>query len=362
MTNTATTTTATSIFHDDADAELMKDVTMLGSSLGRVVKSRPVTGPTIYGTSNLLLMKARSCREARQEARGTEEEAGKLKDLVEHVSSLRCDQIRETARSFNTFLALTNAAEANHRVRQHQVLEAESGSLSVENYHCYPMQPHDTTLGAMQRLLSATPVKLGFHHGRCSPVAASASPDEIYQALSTQCVEIVLTAHPTKVNRRTVVRQHRAINEALAARDGTSVWFEREEHEATLQRAVETLWTTDEIRRTKPTPQKEAGQGLEIVASSMWHAVPGFLRRLDRELLRTPGIEKELPPDVAPVRFGSWIGGDRDGNPNVTAAVTKEVVVMSRLRAARLVQQSLKELAYETSGKMLLSLYPIPRR
>ena len=154
---------------------------------------------------------------------------------MEHVSSLRCDQIRETARSFNTFLAL-NAAEANHRVRQHQVLEAESGSLSVENYHRTPCSPTIRPWG--QWLLSATPVKLGFHHGRCSPWP-QARPDEIYQALST-CVEIVLRrthgGEPAD-GREAAQGDQRGIGGA----HGTSAWFEREEHEATLQRAVETL-------------------------------------------------------------------------------------------------------------------------
>ena len=149
---------------------------MLGSSLGRVVRNRPGTGQATFDTWNDVLLKSRSCREAR----GTEEGAEKFQALVEHVSTLAASQLRTTARSFNTFLALTNAAEANHRVRQDQAREMEAGPLSVENYYSYPSpEPHDTTLGAVQRLLRGEPIKLGFSHGRCSPVAASATRDRL---------------------------------------------------------------------------------------------------------------------------------------------------------------------------------------
>jgi phosphoenolpyruvate carboxylase len=214
----------------------------------------------------------------------------------------------------------------------------------ADAYSEYPLQPNNTTIGVVQRLLSGEPMIPG------SPLSAKATADEIYDALCSQCLEIVLTAHPTEVNRRTVVRKHRAIDNALAALDGAQLWRERVAEEQNLLRQIEMLWWTDEIRRDKPTPVKEALHGLEIVASSMWHAVPAFLRRVDSELRETPGIGKPLPPDVAPVKFGSWMGGDRDGNPNVTAAVTKEVVIMSRLRGAELIHAALADLVLDMSG------------
>eukprot|EP00937_MAST-01D_sp_MAST-1D-sp2_P007294 g7294.t1 len=172
--------------------------------------------------------------------------------------------------------------------------------------------------------------------------ADSVSGSAAYDALCRQQLEIVLTAHPTEVNRRTVVHRHRAIDDALAALDTPGRrWHEQAELQAALQREVETLWWTDEIRREKPTPVKEARQGLDLVAVSLWPAVPAVLRQLDAELAGTPEVGRALPPDVAPVQFASWMGGDRDGNPNVTPGTTREVVRLSRLRAARLVEREL---------------------
>ena len=94
--------------------------------------------------------------------------------------------------------------------------------------------------------------------------------------------------------------------ESLAQLDRADLlWFERQAIEARIDRQVNSLWWTDEIRRAKPTPQKEAQQGLDIVEASLWKSVPAFLRRIDAELTATPEIGKPLPPDVAPVKFGS---------------------------------------------------------
>lgn len=114
-----------------------------------------------------------------------------------------------------------------------------------------------------------------------------------------------------------------------------------------IRREVAALWQTDELRRQKPTPVDEARGGLHIVEQSLWAAVPESLRRIDRALRRHTG--KELPIDAAPLRFGSWMGGDRDGNPNVTAKVTHNVACLARWIAADLYLREVDALRFELS-------------
>lgn len=269
----------------------------------------------------------------------------KLQELVDEIAELPSEVIHESARAFQHFLAISNTAESHHRARRVAERNIASGSLTEAardgRFGEYPRQPQNTTLGAVQRLLGTHPYGEG-------ELQASASPEQIFEALCTQSVEIVLTAHPTEVTRRSVVQRHREIEQSLLKIDQPNLRWDFEDRlKENLSRQVQTLWWTDEIRREKPTPWKEARQGLEIVATSMWHAVPGYLKRIDLEMLAAPGIEKPLPPDVAPVRFASWMGGDRDGNPNVTPNTTREVVLMSRLRGASLVKEALIQLRQE---------------
>jgi phosphoenolpyruvate carboxylase len=121
--------------------------------------------------------------------------------------------------------------------------------------------------------------------------------------------------------------------------------YERKECLTQLRRVIAGLWGTNEIRLTKPTPQQEAAGGIAIIESVLWDAVPAYLRKLDAQCRASLGAQ--LPIDGAagpPITFGSWIGGDRDGNPNVTPAVTEEVVMHQRLRAAKLLLADLTAL------------------
>ena len=152
-----------------------------------------------------------------------------------------------------------------------------------------------------------------------------------------------MTAHPTEVNRKSVLRKYRKCTERLAYLERPDLLpYERLQATYDLQRIISSLWGMDEIRRNKPTPQKEAAGGLAIVESVLWDAVPGYLRKLNAQCRVSLG--KDLPLDSVPIKFASWIGGDRDGNPNVTPSVTKEVVLHQRLRAARLLLADLSEL------------------
>ena len=119
--------------------------------------------------------------------------------------------------------------------------------------------------------------------------------------------------------------------EALSGVEGT---YERAQLERSLRREVAGMWGSDELRRSKPTPQKEARGGLAVLETALWDAVPGYVRRLDAVVAEKCGAP--LPLGAAPVVFASWMGGDRDGNPNVTAQVTREVVAAQRRQAAAL--------------------------
>ena len=150
-------------------------------------------------------------------------------------------------------------------------------------------------------------------------------------------VELVLTAHPTEVLRRTLIQKYNAIAVLLEERERAPE-AERAELDDRLQRLIAESWHTDEIRREKPAPQDEARWGFAAIESSLWQAVPAAMRELDK---RNGAV---LPLAVMPFSFASWMGGDRDGNPRVTAAVTREVLLLARWMAASLFSADLEEL------------------
>jgi phosphoenolpyruvate carboxylase len=174
------------------------------------------------------------------------------------------------------------------------------------------------------------------------------SKQALHDAAVSQKVEFVLTAHPTQVVRRTLLARYNRITDALKKGDNKHLTPDEQANvREQLRREVSTIWHTDELHRTRPTPLDEVRGGLAVLEQSLWDAVPRFLRRLDRALVEHTG--KGLPIDAAPIVFGSWIGGDRDGNPNVTADVTEEAVRMCRWTAAKLLHDEVDELCQELS-------------
>ncbi len=112
-------------------------------------------------------------------------------------------------------------------------------------------------------------------------------------------------------------------------------------------REIAAIWETDEIRRQRPTPQDEARSGMNVIETTMWDALPRFMRTLDDASRARLG--RPLPPHASPVQIGSWMGGDRDGNPNVTAHVTREVCLLARSMAADLFARDMATLHVELS-------------
>ncbi len=180
-------------------------------------------------------------------------------------------------------------------------------------------------------------------------VDSGLSKDAVFDALYNQKVEIVLTAHPTEVNRRTILDKHERLKGALDALDGGErTAYEQRQIEKALHNEIASIWETDELRRSKPTPVEEAVSGMAIVENILWRAVPEFLRKLDD--VTTIHLGRPLPLDAAPLKVASWMGGDRDGNPNVTPAITKKVSMTSRGAAARLFKKDV------TALRMALSI------
>ncbi|XP_010499083.1 PREDICTED: phosphoenolpyruvate carboxylase 4-like isoform X2 [Camelina sativa] len=237
------------------------------------------------------------------------------KQLTSEISKMSLEEALTLARAFSHFLNLMGIAETHHRVRK--VCNVPQLSRSCND--------------VFGKLLQG-----------------GISPDELYDTVCKQGVEIVLTAHPTQINRRTLQYKHIRMAHLLEYNDRPDLGPEdRETVIEDLVREITSLWQTDELRRQKPTPVDEARAGLNIVEQSLWKAVPHYLRRVSSSLKKLTG--KPLPLTCTPIKFGSWMGGDRDGNPNVTAKVTKEVSLMSRWMAIDLYIREIDSLRFELS-------------
>ncbi|XP_020207844.1 phosphoenolpyruvate carboxylase 4 [Cajanus cajan] len=237
------------------------------------------------------------------------------KQLASELSKMTLEEALTLARAFSHHLTLMGIAETHHRVRK-------GGNLAYVAKSCDDI---------FNQLLQA-----------------GVSPDDLYSTVCKQEVEIVLTAHPTQINRRTLQYKHIKIAHLLDYNDRPDLGPEdRDMVIEDLVREITSIWQTDELRREKPTPVDEARAGLNIVEQSLWKAVPHYLRRVSSALKKHTG--KPLPLTCTPIKFGSWMGGDRDGNPNVTAKVTKDVSLLSRWMAIDLYVREVDSMRFELS-------------
>jgi phosphoenolpyruvate carboxylase len=252
-------------------------------------------------------------------------------ELADVLAGMSLDEALPVARAFAQFLHLANIAEQHHRVRRRR---------------------------AYQRDPAARPQRGSCEDSFARLLASGVSADRLHESVCGLQIELVLTAHPTEIARRRIVQKHNRIVRALAERDRPDVTLlEREELMASLRREIEGAWGTSEVREQRPSPLDEVRSGLIVFEQSLWEAVPRFARGLDHALRANTG--RGLPAEATPLRFGSWIGGDRDGNPYVTPDVTRRACWLSRWAAADLYLDEIDalrdELSIETASPELMA-------
>ncbi|QCD86144.1 phosphoenolpyruvate carboxylase, housekeeping isozyme [Vigna unguiculata] len=252
----------------------------------------------------------------------------KLEELGNLITSLDAGDSIVVAKSFSHMLNLANLAEEvqiAHRRRN----KLKKGDFADEN--------SATTESDIEETLKKLVVDL------------KKSPQEVFDELKNQTVDLVLTAHPTQSVRRSLLQKHGRIRNCLTqlyAKDITP--DDKQELDEALQREIQAAFRTDEIRRTPPTPQDEMRAGMSYFHETIWKGVPTFLRRVDTAL-KNIGINERVPYNAPLIQFSSWMGGDRDGNPRVTPEVTRDVCLLARMMAATMYYSQIEDLMFELS-------------
>lgn len=269
--------------YDALPISLRDDVRTLGAVLGKVIAED--RGPDFLGKIEEIRALAKRARSGGDE---------NWEALSACLRSLSEGALVDVARAFNQFLNLANIAE--------------------QRFHASPnvYSPIDE----WNKLIQAI---------------------EEFQisCFRTLRVELVLTAHPTEVLRRTMIRKYDAIANVLNRNRSVG-------QEKNLERLISEVWHTDEVRRRRPSPLDEAKWGFAVIENSLWEAVPKVMRLAD-EALAGNGLSR-LDPGTVPIRFASWMGGDRDGNPNVTASITIKTLRLARWMAADLFLRDVQHL------------------
>ncbi|MEG3766031.1 phosphoenolpyruvate carboxylase [Alteromonas sp. 14N.309.X.WAT.G.H12] len=281
------------------DAELRDTVRYLGTVLGETIKAE-------LGQEWLdRIEKIR--KDGRSSYQGDASCSEELKEIFKQLTDA---DLLTVGRAFAQFLTLGNIAEQEY-----------NSAMSV-----------DASMDALFTHLDK----------------AKLTQDNVQKAVSKLNIDLVLTAHPTEVTRRTLIHKQKELAQCLQEIHQESLdSIERRRIETRIADLISQSWHTEEIRSVRPTPVDEARWGFSVIENSLWDAVPDFLRELDERLKEDYNIG--LPLDAAPVQFSSWMGGDRDGNPFVTAKVTEQVLLLARKRAAKLFASDLDRLQVELS-------------
>ncbi|HSZ16743.1 MAG TPA: phosphoenolpyruvate carboxylase, partial [Terracidiphilus sp.] len=286
---------------DLKEAPLRRDVRSLGTLLGEVLREQ--AGEDLF--AHVEALRQGTIRRRDAEARGKDEEAARHgAKALELVHSLPVERAILLTRAFAFYFELINLAEANHRKRRRIALQ-----LSGE-------------AGRQRGSLVGT---------LCEMRRVGIGAGEAMEWLKRILIVPVFTAHPTEAARRSVMMKRRRIGEFLAALDRVPV---PEQELARLQELIRaeitSLWQTDEVRSRRPTVLDEVKMGLDYYDVSIFATLPGLYREIAEALRAAYGLEIEPHELPLLLHFGSWIGGDRDGNPFVTPEVTRGAIRLAR--------------------------------
>jgi len=270
---------------------LQNDVNMLGNILGEIL--------VLHGGKELF-DKVETIRKMTKSIR-KEFNKETYQALKKEISSLQPPMRQQVIRAFSIYFHLINVAEQNHRIRRrHQYLleEGTSQPFSLEN--------------AVHKVKEY-----------------SLSDDEIQSVLDDLSIELIMTAHPTEATKRTVLEIQKRISENLRKLGNPFVTqWEKDMVADSLFNEVTTLWHTDELRHRKPEVLDEVKNGLYYFNEVLFDTLPDIIWELEMQLQGQIAEKDWQVPNF--IRFGSWIGGDRDGNPNVTPEITWTTLEMQQ--------------------------------
>lgn len=283
--------------------KLREEVKFLGRLLGQVLREQG--GDRFFEAVERVRLATRRLRAGY--------DAAAERELLGFVEELDQETALQVARAFGLYFQLVNLAEQHHRVRRKREYDREH------------RQPQPLSLRHLASLLRS----------------AGLGADRVLDLFGRLSVELVMTAHPTEATRRTVLAVLRAIYDALERRENPLVTpQELEEIEREIRELLVLLWQTSEVRSFRLQPEDEVRLGLFYLDQTLWDVLPDVHLAMERELARHyPEIEDRLARHGAALptflRFRSWVGGDRDGNPHVTARVTWEALRFQRDLAVR---------------------------
>jgi len=296
----------------EKDLPLRNDIRLLGRILGETLRSQ--AGDAMFEiVERVRRSSIRFHRDADEAAR---------QELESILNRLAPDETTRVIRSFTYFSHLANLAEDQHHIRRTRA---------------HAMRASAPREGTMARAIAAVR-------------AAEVSPSALRAFFDRALVCPVLTAHPTEVRRRSTLDREQEIATLLAERDRTAlIPEEAAANEEALRRAVLTVWQTALLRRTRLAVIDEVANGLAYYDYTFLREVPRLYAALEDQL--ADALTAPVPPFL---RVGSWIGGDRDGNPFVTAEVLRQAILMQSDRALHFYLDELHELGRELSLHALL--------
>ncbi|MUV37622.1 Phosphoenolpyruvate carboxylase [Lentibacillus sp. JNUCC-1] len=289
----------------DHNALLRQDVNVLGNILGEIL--------VLHGGRELFDQVER-IREMTKRIRQDFDQTT-YDTLKKEISSLKPPMRQQVIRAFSIYFHLINIAEQNHRIRrrrQYLLEEETSQSFSIEK--------------AVEKVK-----------------AYGLNTDRIQHVLDDLSIELIMTAHPTEATKRTVLETQKRISHNLRKLDNPLA-TEREKAtvEESLFNEITALWHTDELRHRKPEVLDEVKNGLYYFDQTLFETLPAVFHELEMQLQEQVSEKDWEVPNF--IHFGSWIGGDRDGNPNVTPEITWTTLEMQRELILKKYEASLVDL------------------